>query len=247
MVLGGCFMKPNKIIALLCVTAILLSFASCNSKNDNIITPGEETSASAGTTAQTPEKVTETEESESKTETSEEETKAPSSSSSKERDDVVENTTSQAVSTTKPSNEVTTKPNAETTTKPSNEVTTKPNVEVTTKPIVETDIASEPKTEAPEEKPAENLVDGMRPEFKKAMDAYEEFYNEYCEFLKEYNKNPADFTLLAKYGEMLEKAGEADKALAEWDDGEMNDAETKYYLEVTNRISKKLLDVTLTL
>ena len=29
-----------------------------------------------------------------------------------------------------------------------------------------------------------DLVDGMRPEFKEAMDSYEEFYEEYCEVSK---------------------------------------------------------------
>lgn len=103
---------------------------------------------------------------------------------------------------------------------------------------------SDTETESSEvEKPDENLIDGMRPEFKEAMDSYEEFYTEYCDFIKKYNENPTDFSLLTQYGEMLKKAGEMDESFKKWDDGKLNDAETKYYLEVTNRISQKLLDI----
>ncbi len=33
---------------------------------------------------------------------------------------------------------------------------------------------------------SDELVDGMRPEFKAAMDSYEEFYDDYCELMKKY-------------------------------------------------------------
>ncbi len=82
-------------------------------------------------------------------------------------------------------------------------------------------------------------IDGMRPEFKKAMDSYEEFYNSYYDLLKKYEKNPTDFGLLTEYINMMEKAEEMDEALEAWDEDEMNDAELDYYLEVTNRILMK--------
>lgn len=104
-------------------------------------------------------------------------------------------------------------------------------------------------TTAPEETtvPEETesaLVDGMRPEFKEAMDAYETFYDEYCEFMVEFQKNPSDLTLLAEYGELLIKVAEMDEAFEKWTKDEMNDAELKYYLEVSNRVMQKLVDVT---
>ena len=102
-----------------------------------------------------------------------------------------------------------------------------------------------PEETAVPEETAPELIDGMRPEFKEAMDAYEAFYDEYCEFMTEYSENPADFTLLAKYGELMIKAAEMDKAFEEWDEDELNDAELKYYVKVSNRITEKLLDVSL--
>ena len=87
------------------------------------------------------------------------------------------------------------------------------------------------------------LVDGMRPDFKSAMDSYEAFYDEYYEFMVEYKKNPTDLTLLSKYGELMIKVAEMDASFEAWDENEMNDAELKYYLEVTNRIMQKLVDI----
>lgn len=88
------------------------------------------------------------------------------------------------------------------------------------------------------------LIDGMRPEFKEAMDAYEAFYNDYCDFMVEYKKNPTDLTLITKYGELLTKAVEVDEAFAAWDENDLNNEELKYYLEVNTRVMQKLVDVT---
>lgn len=87
------------------------------------------------------------------------------------------------------------------------------------------------------------LVDGMRPEFKEAMDSYEAFYDEYCEFLQQYADNASDVSLLAEYMEFLNKAGEMEEKFEAWE-GDMNDDELKYYTEVHLRISQKLLETT---
>lgn len=89
----------------------------------------------------------------------------------------------------------------------------------------------------------EELVDGMRPAFKEAMDAYEAFYDEYCEFMEEYKENPSDIALLTKYGEMLVKLQEMNEAFEEWEDDDLNVEEQKYYLEVNNRVLQKMIDV----
>ena len=88
-----------------------------------------------------------------------------------------------------------------------------------------------------------NSTEDIRPEFKEAMDAYEAFYDEYCEFMKQYKENPYDFSLLAKYTEMMKKTVEINESFEEWDEEEMNNAEIKYYLEVNNRVMQKLIDV----
>ena len=95
---------------------------------------------------------------------------------------------------------------------------------------------------AVEEVPAET-VDGMRPEFKAAMDSYEAFYNEYCEFMKKYMENPTDLTLLGEYADMISKSTEMNQTFEAWNEADMNDAELAYYLEVNNRVAQKLLEV----
>lgn len=99
--------------------------------------------------------------------------------------------------------------------------------------------ATEQQTEA-----AEKSSDGMRPEFKQAMDSYEEFMNEYCEFMKKYAESDgSDAGLLADYAKYMSKYADVVEDFEAWDDGEMNKAETAYYLDVQTRINKKLLEV----
>lgn len=87
----------------------------------------------------------------------------------------------------------------------------------------------------------DELIDGMRPEFKEAMDSYEAFYEEYCELMEQYGDNPSDLSLLKKYTEFMTKAQEVEEKFNAWE-GDMNDAELKYYTEVSMRISQKLLE-----
>lgn len=89
----------------------------------------------------------------------------------------------------------------------------------------------------------DGLQNGMRPEFKEAMDNYEAFYDEYCAFMKKYNENPTDMGLLTEYLGMVERLGEMDEAFRVWDDGTLNNVELEYYLEVTNRVLQKMTDL----
>lgn len=98
-------------------------------------------------------------------------------------------------------------------------------------------------TESKDADENEELVDGMRPEFKEAMDSYEAFYDEYCNIMKKYAENPSDMKLLADYTDMLTKAAEMAEKFDAWENSDMNSAELKYYLDVNNRVTKKLLEV----
>lgn len=85
--------------------------------------------------------------------------------------------------------------------------------------------------------------DGIRQEFKEAMDSYEAFYTEYCDFMESYSENPADLTLLTQYADMLAKAEEMNEAFEAWDEDDLSSEELKYYLDVNNRVMKMLVDV----
>ena len=86
------------------------------------------------------------------------------------------------------------------------------------------------------------LVNGMRKDFKEAMDSYEAFMNEYVAFMKKYNANPNDPTLMADYARYMSKYADACEKFNKWESAAMNDAETAYYIDVQARVSKKLLE-----
>ena len=67
--------------------------------------------------------------------------------------------------------------------------------------------------------------------------------NEYVSFMKKYNSNPSDTALLNDYMEYLNKYNDFSEKFDKWDDSNMNDAETKYYIEVQTRVNKKLLEI----
>lgn len=86
------------------------------------------------------------------------------------------------------------------------------------------------------------LVNGMRPEFKEAMDSYEAFFDEYCAFLKKYNSSSNPTSMLSDYMSFMSRYTETMTKLDEIGEDEMNNAELLYYTEVMARINQKLLD-----
>ena len=112
------------------------------------------------------------------------------------------------------------------------------NTTPTTQPSTEP--SSEATTPATEDKKDNNAID---PEFKAAMDSYEEFMDEYVAFMKKYKANPSDLSLLTDYATYMSKYADFVADFEKWEDEEMNAAETAYYIDVQARVSKKLLEV----
>jgi len=83
---------------------------------------------------------------------------------------------------------------------------------------------------------------GLDPDFKAAMDSYENFMDEYVAFMKKYKANPSDLSLLTDYADYMSKYADFVEDFEKWEDEEMNAAETAYYIEVQSRVSKKLLE-----
>lgn len=93
-----------------------------------------------------------------------------------------------------------------------------------------------------EEKP--NKDNGLRKDFKNAMDSYEKFMDEYISFMKKYaNSDGTDMQMLKDYSTFMERYNKAMEDFEKWDDEDLSDSELKYYLEVQNRVNKKLLEV----
>ena len=102
-----------------------------------------------------------------------------------------------------------------------------------------TEPSSEATTPVTEDKKDNNAID---PEFKAAMDSYEEFMDEYVAFMKKYKANPSDLSLLTDYANYMSKYADFVEDFEKWEDEEMNAAETAYYIDVQARVSKKLLE-----
>lgn len=107
-----------------------------------------------------------------------------------------------------------------------------------------TETAAPDESNAAETKPNDTgLVDGMRKDFKDAMDSYEEFIDEYVAFMKKYSDNPSDVGLLADYTKYMSKYADMVEKFDKWESEDLNDAELAYYIDVQARVSKKLLEV----
>ncbi|MCC8049753.1 MAG: hypothetical protein LIP10_03710 [Clostridiales bacterium] len=108
--------------------------------------------------------------------------------------------------------------------------------------VVETEVQTEAAVAA-ETESSEELVDGMRPEFKEAMDEYEEFFDEYVEFMQTYSESDNIVTLATQYAKFMTQYSETMEAFEAWEDEDLNDVEAAYYIEVSARITQKLLTV----
>ena len=61
--------------------------------------------------------------------------------------------------------------------------------------------------------------------------------------MKKYQDNPSDLELMSEMTDLITEETEMLEQIENMDQSEMNTAELAYYLEVTARIEKKLLDV----
>ncbi len=101
---------------------------------------------------------------------------------------------------------------------------------------------TEEPTPEPQTAAAENEI---RPELKEFLDAYEACMDEYVDFMQKYlNADPTSMaSMLGDYYSILTRYTEFAEKIDAFDESELTDAELAYYLEVTNRVSQKLLSV----
>lgn len=111
-------------------------------------------------------------------------------------------------------------------------------IEAANKETVET-IAQEP-TETIDNSSDSN---GIRPEFKEAMDSYEAFFDEYVAFMETYMDSNDPISMMGDYTEMMLQYVETMGELEDIDEEELSEAEALYYAEVMLRINQKLLEI----
>lgn len=131
--------------------------------------------------------------------------------------------------------------------RPTTRPTATPKPTVTPEPV-EDESAEENSVEKEPEVTPESTPDpppvstGVTPEFKEAMDSYETFFDEYCEFMKNMSDDPTNFDYLLQYADMMTQYADTMEKLDAIDETELSLADDAYYIEVMARIEVKLLE-----
>ena len=86
-------------------------------------------------------------------------------------------------------------------------------------------------------------TDGIRPEFKEAMDSYEAFFDEYVDFMEKYEDSDDVLGMLDEYSDYLTKYADYMEKLDDVDTNNLSAADAAYYAEVSARITKKLAGI----
>lgn len=120
--------------------------------------------------------------------------------------------------------------------------------EVTTEKSTEE--SSEKSTEKSEKKEkdkkskADNIkASGVTPEFKEFMDSYEAFFDEYVDFMKEFNDSEDTIGMLAEYSDYMSRYADAMEKMEDIDDDDLSTEDYAYYIDVMSRVQKKLLEI----
>ena len=115
-------------------------------------------------------------------------------------------------------------------------------------PSSQTEATGETETEVFEQdemeaEPKESTDSVVTPEFKAAMDSYEEFFDEYVEFMKKYQESDDPVSMMSDFADYMTRYSEFMTKLDEIDEDSLSDADLIYYTEVSARILKKLSEV----
>ena len=99
------------------------------------------------------------------------------------------------------------------------------------------------------EKQTENNKDettkstGIRKDFKEAMDSYEKVMNSYADFMTKYNRSDNQAGMISEYADYMKKYADAAEKFEKWNENDLTNEETKYYIDVQARVSKRLSDI----
>ncbi len=120
-------------------------------------------------------------------------------------------------------------------------VTVSPRPTAAPKPKLTAKPASTPEPAATPGSASAPRTEGVSPEFKRYMDSYEAFFDEYLEFMERMDEEDGGFDILLRYADMLARYAEVMESLDAIGEEELSTADELYYLEVLGRINRKLL------
>ena len=78
------------------------------------------------------------------------------------------------------------------------------------------------------------------PDFKELMDKYEEFFNEYCDFMEEYENDPSNEALISKYTEWNTEYADYMEQINNINADDLSSSDWAYYSMVMGRIYDRM-------
>ena len=84
---------------------------------------------------------------------------------------------------------------------------------------------------------------GVNADFKETMDSYEEFFNDYVDFMKKYENSDDVTSMMTDYADYMSKYSDMMGKLDSIDTDSLSADDYAYYVEVNARITKKLAEV----
>lgn len=105
------------------------------------------------------------------------------------------------------------------------------------------DDSSKSTAEDDKENSAGLTTGGVDSDLKAFLDSYEAFMDDYIDFMQKYMANPTDLSLLAGYADIMTKYADFADKIDKYDSDDMSTADAAYYLEVTTRVTQKMLKV----
>lgn len=75
------------------------------------------------------------------------------------------------------------------------------------------------------------------------MDSYEKFMNSYVDFMKKYKDSNNSAVMAIEYFKLLKEYEEHTRKFETYDEENLSNEDYAYYLDVQNRIMKKLLEI----
>ncbi len=112
------------------------------------------------------------------------------------------------------------------------------------------DASAQPAADASSDQAAASADSGeVTPEFKELMDGYETFMNGYCDFMQNYSATASSgdaaalSSMLGDYSTLMQQEVEWLDKIDDVDQSTLSAADLNYYIEVTTRVSQRLIEM----